>query len=57
MSKEVTTLVWRDVRKAADDLARDVNSELASGWEPQGGIASIQAGAGVYLIQAMFKRT
>jgi hypothetical protein len=50
-------LVWRDVRKAADDLARDVNSELASGWEPQGGIASIQAGAGVYLIQAMFKRT
>jgi hypothetical protein len=34
-----------------------VNSELASGWEPQGGIASIQAGAGVYLIQAMFKRT
>jgi hypothetical protein len=53
--KEVTNVVWRDVNKAAEELAREVNAELASGWEPQGGVASIQAGAGVYLIQALSK--
>ena len=31
----------------------DVNAELSSGWEPQGGIASIQAGTSVYLIQTL----
>ena len=30
-----------------------MNAELSSGWEPQGGIASIQAGTSVYLIQAL----
>jgi hypothetical protein len=54
--KEVTSIVWRDVDKAAKDLASDVNAELSSGWEPQGGIASIQAGTGVYLIQALSRR-
>jgi hypothetical protein len=28
----------------------------SAGWEPQGGIASIQAGTTVYLIQAIVKR-
>ena len=51
--KEVTSVVWRDVDKAAQDLATDVNAELSTGWQPQGGVASIQAGTGVYLIQAM----
>ena len=54
--KEVTSVVWRDVQKAATQLADDVNVELSSGWEPQGGIASIQAGTSVYLIQALLKR-
>ena len=56
VAKEVTSVVWRDVHKAAQELASEVNGELSSGWEPQGGIASIQAGAGVYLIQALAKR-
>jgi hypothetical protein len=37
--KEVTSVVWRDVQKAAL-LAREVSAELAAGWEPQGGVAS-----------------
>jgi len=56
ITKEVTSIVWRDVQKAAQELAIEVNAELAAGWEPQGGIASIQAGAGVYLIQALSRR-
>ena len=53
VAKEVTSVVWRDLHKAAQELAREVNAELSSGWEPQGGIASIQAGTAVYLIQAL----
>jgi hypothetical protein len=56
IAKEVTTIVWRDVQKAAQDLANDVNAALSSGWEPQGGVASIEAGTSVYLIQALSKR-
>ena len=56
IAKEVTSVVWRDVQKAAQELALEVNTELAAGWEPQGGIASIEAGTGVYLIQALLKR-
>jgi hypothetical protein len=56
IAKEVTSVIWRDVQKAAMELAREVNAELSAGWEPQGGIASIEAGTAVYLIQALFKR-
>ena len=56
IAKEVTSVVWRDVEKAALELAKDVNADLGAGWEPQGGIASIQAGTGVYLIQALHRR-
>lgn len=54
--KEVTSVIWRDLQKAAQELTLEVNTELSAGWEPQGGIASIEAGTGVYLIQAMFRR-
>lgn len=53
VAKEVTSMVWRDVQKAAQDLTLEVNAELSSGWEPQGGVASIQAGTSVHLIQAL----
>ena len=56
IAKEVTSVLWRDVDKASQSLASDVNAELSSGWEPQGGIASIQAGTTVYLIQALARR-
>jgi hypothetical protein len=56
MAKEVTSVVWRDVQKAAQELGAEVNAQLSSVWEPQGGIASVQAGTGVHLLQALVKR-
>jgi len=56
ISKEVTSVVWRDVQKAAQELAVEVNTELSAGGEPQGGIASIEAGTGVYLVQALSRK-
>ena len=35
IAKEVTSVVWRDVQKAAE-LAIEVNAELSAGREPQG---------------------
>jgi hypothetical protein len=56
VAKEVTSVVWRDVQKAALELSADVTQMMSSGWEPQGGMASVEAGAGVYLLQAVVKR-
>ncbi len=56
MVKEVTTVFSRDIDKAVRELTDEVNAELRAGWEPQGGIASIEAGTGVFFIQAMSKR-
>lgn len=56
IAKEVTSVIWRDLEKAAQELGQQVTAELSAGWEPQGGIASIQAGTGVYLIQALSRR-
>lgn len=53
--KEVTSALWRDIPKAAGELAREVNAELASGWEVAGGLASVQAGTSVYLLQSLTK--
>ena len=53
LAKEVSSIVWRDVQKAALELAQEVNEELSAGWVSQGGVASIQAGTGVYLLQAL----
>ena len=49
-------VIWRDVEKAAQELGADVTRMGSEGWEPQGGIASIEAGTTVYLIQAIIKR-
>jgi hypothetical protein len=56
LAKEVTSVVWRDVQKAAQDLSADVTHLMSSGWEPQGGMASVEAGTSVYLLQALVKR-
>jgi hypothetical protein len=56
MAKEITSVVWRDVQKASQELTTEVNGQLSSGWEPQGGIASVEAGSSVYLLQALIKR-
>lgn len=56
VAKEVKSVVWRDVEKAAQELGAEVTHLMSGGWEPQGGIASIEAGTSVYLIQAILKR-
>ena len=56
MVKEVTSVVWRDVQKAGQELSADVNQMISEGWDPQGGIASIEAGTSCYLLQALIKR-
>ena len=56
IAKEVTSVVWRDMSKAVQELSHDVTAALAEGWEPQGGVASIEAGTGVFLIQALARR-
>lgn len=56
MVKEVTSVIWRDVEKAGQELGAEVTRMVSDGWEPQGGIASIEAGTTVYLLQAVFKR-
>jgi hypothetical protein len=53
---EITSLLWRDVDKAAQSLSTEVAGEIAAGWEPQGGIASVLASTSVYLLQAMIRR-
>lgn len=53
--KEITSTVRRDVDKAARELATDVSAQLGAGWIPQGGVTSIQAGTGLYLIQALVR--
>jgi hypothetical protein len=56
LAKEVTSVVWRDVNKAAQELGAEVTHMISGGWEAQGGIASIEAGTSVYLLQAIVKR-
>jgi hypothetical protein len=56
IAKEVTSVVWRDMSKAVQELSQEVSAALVDGWEPQGGVASVEAGTGVYLIQALARR-
>ena len=56
IAKEVGSVVWRDVEKAAQELGVEITALQSSGWEPQGGIASVQAGTGVHLLQALVRR-
>jgi hypothetical protein len=56
IAKEVTSVVWRDVDKAVQELGAEVTHLMSGGWEPQGGIASVQAGTSVHLVQALLKR-
>lgn len=51
--QEITTVLTRDVPKAVDELTDQVNALIAQGWHPQGGLATVHAGAGIYLMQAM----
>ncbi len=53
---DVGSIVSRDVSKTTQDLSARVGELIADGWRPQGGVASVQAGAGIYLLQAMTRQ-
>lgn len=52
---DVGSMVSRDVAKAATELAERVNELLAQGWSPVGGVSSVEAGTGIYLLQAVVR--
>jgi ATP-dependent Clp protease ATP-binding subunit ClpA len=54
--REAASTVRRDLDRAARELMQEVNAHLPSGWIPQGGITSIHAGGGIYLMQALVRR-
>jgi hypothetical protein len=54
--EKVDNPLRRDVDQAAADLAAQVREQIASGWEPLGGVAVGAAGPSPYLLQAMIKR-
>lgn len=51
--QNISSVFTRDVDKASAELSAQVNALLAEGWKPQGGLSTVQAGAGIYLLQAM----
>jgi hypothetical protein len=55
VSQNISSIIFRDVDKAATELADEVRQLMAAGWQPQGGLATVQAGGGIYLLQAMVR--
>jgi hypothetical protein len=51
--QDITSIISRDLPKAVEELQAQVNSLIDNGWIPQGGLATVHAGAGIYLLQAM----
>jgi hypothetical protein len=56
VTQKVTNALVRNVNKAAEELTRQVNERLKSGWEPVGGVQMGSAGTAPYLMQALVKR-
>ncbi|HUF48344.1 MAG TPA: hypothetical protein VMM93_11050 [Vicinamibacterales bacterium] len=54
--QKVESALSRNVGKAARELSRQVNDQMALGWEPVGGVAIGTAGSAPYLLQALVKR-
>jgi hypothetical protein len=54
--KKVRSVFAAKVDQAAEDLTREVNENVARGWEPVGGVTIGAAGGASYLLQAMIKR-
>ena len=44
------------ISTGSEELGAEVTRMGSDGWDPQGGIASIEAGTTVYLLQAIVKR-
>jgi hypothetical protein len=50
----ISGVLTKDVRKSTVDFSREVNNQIALGWEPIGGVA-LSSHDG-HLLQAMIKR-
>lgn len=53
--QDVGSMLNRDVDKAAAEIATRVQALTAQGWTPQGGLATVEAGGGIFLLQAMVR--
>ncbi len=53
ITQDVGSMMSRDVVQGATDLAIQVNQLIKEGWAPIGGISSVEAGTGIYLLQAI----
>lgn len=53
--QDVGSMLNRDVEKAAAEIAARVQALAAQGWAPQGGLATVEAGGGIFLLQAMVR--
>lgn len=51
--QDITSVLTRDLPKAAEGLEAQVNQLIGEGWAAQGGLATVHAGANIYLLQAM----
>jgi hypothetical protein len=53
--QDVGSMLNRNVDKAVAELAAQVQVLVAQGWTPQGGLATVEAGGGIFLLQAMVR--
>lgn len=57
VTQDTGSIMSRNVVQAAIDLADQVQQLQRDGWTPLGGVASIEAGTSIYLLQAMVRGT
>ena len=53
--QDITSMINRDLPKAVDGLQTQINALIGEGWVAQGGLATVQAGGSIYLLQAMVR--
>lgn len=51
--QDITSIVNRDLPKAAKGLESQVNPLIDARWRVQGGLTTVQAGGNICLLQAM----
>ena len=53
--QDITSMLTRDLPSAVDGLQTQVNQLIVAGWRIQGGLATVQAGGSIYLMQALVR--
>jgi len=54
--KRIDNMIVRDIEKATREMGKQVNDQIALGWEPAGGVALGSSGTAPYLLQAIVRR-